>query len=198
MWRTCHLQLASEQRPYLLASMLAARGDCLVLENLGKQHKCRTKSLRGVALSKHGPSCVTHFKIQRPLPTQPPGMWLLNGCQLAQVAATDAADASLNSQPRSYPRPRMKSFKSTAPGVSLRMSHRRRRRSVACRRRRGGDGYIFLRSSPRQSAAFGIDCLELDWADRQTDRLGGWERLVRRLVWTARLGYQVAVGWCWG
>lgn len=33
---------------------------------------------------------------------------------------------------------------------------------------------------------------------RQTDRQGGWERLVCRLVWTARLRYQVAVGWCWG
>lgn len=33
----------------------------------------------------------------------------------------------------------------------------------------------------------------------QTDRQGGWERLVCRLVWTARLRYQVAVGWCcWG
>lgn len=30
---------------------------------------------------------------------------------------------------------------------------------------------------------------------RQTGRLGGWERLVCRLVWTARLRYQVAVLW---
>lgn len=34
---------------------------------------------------------------------------------------------------------------------------------------------------------------------RQTDRQGGWERLVCWFVWTARLRYQVAEGWCcWG
>ena len=39
-------------------------------------------------------------------------------------------------------------------------------------RRGWGNGYLLVWSSPRRSAAFGIDGLELRWADRQTGRLG--------------------------
>lgn len=38
--------------------------------------------------------------------------------------------------------------------------------------RRRGRGYLLVWSSPRRSAAFGIDDLKLRWADRQTGRLG--------------------------
>lgn len=57
----CRVEPGSEQRPYLLANMLAAPDDCLVLENLGKEGKYHKNSQHTQQLCKYRSFLVVNF-----------------------------------------------------------------------------------------------------------------------------------------